>query len=76
MNLGDKCCRWPDGSERIVQLAGFKDGVEYILWNESHRPIGNLGTVVGLTDTVPLNWLRDVEEQEKTTIYGNYHKRG
>ena len=76
MNLGEKCCRWPDGSERIVQLTSIlPNGKGLIIWNETHAPIGDLGCVVGLDDKVPLDWLKDANEED----FGNLQitsKRG
>jgi hypothetical protein len=59
MNLGTKLCTWPEGSQRIVELTSIHNGKGYILWNERHAPIGDLGCVVGLDDEVPLLWLSE-----------------
>lgn len=52
-------CEWPNKTLKKVMLVSInqENNTANILWNEKHSPIGELGCVVGLEDTVPLNWL-------------------
>ncbi len=66
MNFGSKVCTWPEGSQRIVQLTSIlPNGKGFVRWMETHAPIQeDSDCVVGLDDEVPLDWLRDVNEED------------
>lgn len=53
-------CEWPNKDTRKVMVTSLKDDSAFILWNERHSPIKGQGCVVGLDDTVPITWLRDI----------------
>lgn len=50
-------CVWPDHSTRKVMITSVNGDAAHIIWNERHAPIEGQGSVVGMEETVPLNWL-------------------
>lgn len=52
-------CEWPNKTLKKVMVTSIdqQNNTAFIIWNEKHSPIGEQGCVVGLEDTVPLNWL-------------------
>lgn len=50
-------CHWPDGTTREVTVMEKTGDTARIIWNERHAPIEGQGCVVGMEDTVPVEWL-------------------
>ena len=75
-----KCCKWPDGTERIVIVVvePTDQGMTRVAWNEQHDPMASQGCVCGLDAEVPKEWLRDVDDAEARKIeerYWNFNRK-
>ena len=57
--MNEECvCEWPNGDLRKVMVTHIQNGNAHIIWNERHQKIpGRCGCVIGMEDTIPIEYL-------------------